>query len=75
MTTLLRTTKLKGSAALLCIVSMLPVPLLDLLLVVSGVLLQKIDVVLGQGVGHFLAPLLVLPPFPWRTTNGGDTIS
>ena len=41
-----------------------PVPLLDLLLVVSGVLLQKIDVVLGQGVGHFLAPLLVLPPFP-----------
>ena len=44
-----------------------PVPLLDLLLVVSGVLLQKIDVVLGQGVRHFLAPLLVFPPLPWNT--------
>ena len=52
-----------------------PVPLLDLLLVISRVLLQEVDVVLCQGVRHSLSSLLVLPPFPWRTTNGGDTIS
>ena len=52
-----------------------PVPLLDLLLVISRVLLQEVDVVLCQGVRHSLSSLLVLPPFPWSTTNGGDTIS
>ena len=44
-----------------------PVPLLDLLLVISRVLLQKIYVVLGEGVVHPLALLLVLPPLPCTT--------
>ena len=42
----------------------LPVPLLDLLLIIASVLLQELDVILGQGVRHLLALLLVFPPLP-----------